>query len=218
MNIMKKFIFPLILLFLLSAGQAFAAQAPMERLKDGIQGVINILEDPQYKGVEAKQNEMTGKIRETIKNFFNFTELSKRAIGRPWLQFTPEERSRFVGLFTSLLEQTYLEKIRDYSGEQVVYDKETIIKGKYAQVDTRLVATDKDIPVFYRMKLENDEWDVYDVKIEGVSLVNNYRTQFAGILDTSTDKKFAETKAELFKRMEEKIKSLENKKTDTKKS
>lgn len=205
---MKKIIFPIILIVLLAAAQSFAQQSPMERLKTGVQDVISILNDPQYKGDQTKQDEMTTKIRETIKEFFNFTELSKRSIGRPWLQFTPEEQDRFVSLFTKLLEQTYLEKIGDYSGEQVVYDNETIVKGKYARVETRLVTEKEDIPLIYALKLENGEWDVYDVKIEGVSLVNNYRTQFSGIIDTTTDERFAKTKADLFKRMEEKIKSL----------
>lgn len=209
---MKRIVFPLILVFLLLAGQCFAGTSPMDRLKGGIQDVIDILNDPQYKGNSSQKEEMVSKVRETIKNFFNFDELSKRAIGRQWLQFTPEERTHFTALFTELLEQTYLEKIKDYSGEKIVFDKETIIKGKYAQVDTRLVTTEKDVPVFYRLKLVDGEWDVYDVKIEGISLVNNYRTQFSGILDTTTDKKFAESKAELFKRMEQKLETLKNKK------
>lgn len=200
----------LIMLLCFTAGAATAAaeKSPMVRLRTGIQGVIEIINDPQYKGHPEKIEEMTLKVRATIKDFFNFEELSKRSIGRPWLQFTPEERERFIILFTQLLEQTYLARIEDYSGEKVAFDKETIIKGKYAQVDTRLLTGKEDIPVFYRMKLVDGEWDVYDVKIEGISLVRNYKTQFSGILDTSTDDKFASTKKELFARLEQKCKEL----------
>ncbi|NDV25865.1 ABC transporter substrate-binding protein [Desulfovibrio sp. JC010] len=209
---MKRTLSIIIIALLLSsfAGTCFAAadNSPMVRLRSGIQGVIEILNDPQYKGnPEMRENQIL-KIRETIKDFFNFEELSKRSVGRPWLQFTPEEQERFVGLFTDLLEQTYLARIEDYSGEKVAFDKETIIKGKYAQVDTRLLTGKQDIPVFYRMKLKDGEWDVYDVKIEGVSLVKNYRTQFSGILDTTNDKTFAASKKDLFDRLEKKCEEL----------
>ena len=201
----------IVLLLSLSAGAAFAAEnSPMVRLRSGIQGVIAILNDPEYKGNPAKEQEMTIKIRETIKDFFNFEELSKRSVGRPWLKFTPEEKERFVSLFTDLLEQTYLGRVGEYSGEKVAFDKETIIKGKYAQVDTRLLTGKQDIPVFYRMKLTDGEWDVYDVKIEGVSLVKNYRTQFTGILDTTNDKTFEASKKELFTRLEAKCAELKS--------
>ena len=180
----------------------------MVRLRSGIQGVIGILNDPEFKGNPEKQAEMTVKIRETIKDFFNFEELSKRSVGRPWLKFSPEEKERFVELFTDLLEQTYLGRVGEYSGEKVAFDKETIIKGKYAQVDTRLLTGKQDIPVFYRMKLTDGQWDVYDVKIEGVSLVKNYRTQFTGILDTTNDKTFEASKKELFTRLQAKVTEL----------
>lgn len=197
------------LLLCLSAGAGFAAEnSPMVRLRAGILGVIKVLNDPQLKGNPEKTSEMNSQIRETIKDFFNFEELSKRSIGRPWLKFTPEEKTKFIALFTDLLEQTYLTRVGEYSGEKVAFDKETIIKGKYAQVDTRLLTGKQDIPVFYRMKLTDGEWDVYDVKIEGVSLVKNYRTQFTGLLDTTNDKTFAASKKELFARLEKKCAEL----------
>lgn len=207
----------LILLLCLSAGAGFAAaeNSPMVRLRAGIQGVIDVLNDPEYKGHPEKKDEMTAKVRETIKDFFNFEELSKRSIGRPWLQFTPQERERFIALFTDLLEQTYLGRVEEYSGEKVAFDRETIIKGKYAQVDTRLLTNQNDIPVFYRMKLQDGEWNVYDVKIEGVSLVKNYRTQFKGIIDTSTAERFEASKKELFSRLEKKSAELKNKQINT---
>lgn len=198
-----------ILLMASFAGACCAAEkSPMVRLQAGIQGVIEIINAPEFKGNPAKNDEKTAKIRETIKDFFNFEELSKRSIGRPWLQFSPAEKEQFIELFTNLLEHSYLARIEEYSGEKIAFDKETIIKEKYAQVDTRLLTGKQDIPVYYRMKLEEGEWDVYDVKIEGVSLVKNYRTQFAGILDTTNDKTFASSKKDLFDRLEKKCKEL----------
>lgn len=186
--------------------------SPMVRLSSGVQGVIDILNNPEYKGIPQKQDEMNAKVRNVIKDFFNFRELSKRTIGRPWLDFSSEEQDRFIALFTQLLEETYLGKIGNYSNEKVSFDKETIIKDKYAQVDTRILATSKTIPVVYRLKLINNIWDVYDVKIEGISLVNNYRSQFSGILDTSSNDKFELSKKDLFARLEQKCKELNTKK------
>ncbi|SMF27231.1 MlaC/ttg2D family ABC transporter substrate-binding protein [Desulfovibrio gilichinskyi] len=184
---------------------------PMERLRAGVQGVIDILNNPEYKGVADRQNEKNTKVRDAIKDFFNFRELSKRTIGRPWLNFSSEEQDRFIFLFTQLLEETYLGKIGSYSSEKVSFDKETIIQDKYAQVDTRILSSSKSIPVVYRLKLIDDVWDVYDVKVEGISLVNNYRSQFAGILDTSSNDKFEASKKDLFERLDQKCQELKNK-------
>ncbi|WP_291325031.1 phospholipid-binding protein MlaC [Desulfovibrio sp. UCD-KL4C] len=185
--------------------------SPMERLHSGVQGVIDVLNNPEYKGIPDKQGEMNAKVREIIKDFFNFRELSKRTIGRPWLNFSSKEQDRFISLFTQLLEETYLGKIGSYSSEKVSFDKETIIQDKYAQVDTRILSSSKSIPVVYRLKLINSVWDVYDVKVEGISLVNNYRSQFAGILDTSSNDKFETSKKNLFERLEQKCQDLKNK-------
>ncbi len=190
---------------------ATTSESPMERLRTGVQGVIGILNNPEYKGIPAKQGEMNTKVREVIKDFFNFRELSKRTIGRPWLNFSSEEQDKFISLFTQLLEETYLGKIGSYSSEKVSFDKETIIQDKYAQVDTRIISSTKSIPVVYRLKLINSVWDVYDVKVEGISLVNNYRSQFAGILDTSSNDKFETSKKDLFERLEQKCQELKNK-------
>ncbi|MBI9112068.1 phospholipid-binding protein MlaC [Maridesulfovibrio ferrireducens] len=201
-----------LLLLSLASLACFAATAnsPLERLRSGVQSVINVLNDPQYKGVVDKQDEMNAKVREAVKSFFNFRELSKRTIGRPWLKFSSEEQDRFISLFTQLLEETYLGRIEDYTNEKVSFDKETIIKAKYAQVDTRLLTNKEAIPVIYRLKLIDNAWNVYDVKIEGISLVNNYRSQFAGILDTSSNDKFETSKKELFTRLEQKCHELKD--------
>ncbi len=201
----------LLLCFVATASFAAATQSPKERLRAGIQSVIDVLNNPQYKGIPSKKIEQESEVREKIKSFFNFRELSKRTVGRPWLKFSTAERDRFIALFTELLEYTYLGRIEGYTNEKISFDKETIIKEKYAQVDTRLLTSKEIVPVIYRLKLVDGEWNVYDVKIEGISLVNNYRTQFSGIIDTSSDAKFESTKKELFDRLEQKCSDLKNK-------
>ncbi|OEU70639.1 MAG: toluene tolerance protein [Desulfovibrio sp. S3730MH75] len=204
-------LFTILLCFVATACFATPTQSPKERLRTGIQNVIDVLNDPQYKGIPSKKAEQATEVREKIKDFFNFRELSKRTVGRPWLKFTPDERDRFIALFTEVLEYTYLGRIEDYTNEKVSFDKETIIKEKYAQVDTRLLTSKEIVPVIYRLKLVDNEWNVYDVKIEGISLVNNYRTQFSGIINTSSNATFESSKKELFDRLEQKCSDLKNK-------
>jgi phospholipid transport system substrate-binding protein len=112
--------------------------------------------------------------------------MSKRSLGTRWRERTPEERDRFVVLFRELLENSYLGKIEGYEGEAIRYGKETV-DGPYAVVKT-LVVTRKgqEIPVDYRMLVDGGKWRIYDVAIEGISLVNNYRSQFNSILQKSS--------------------------------
>jgi phospholipid transport system substrate-binding protein len=112
--------------------------------------------------------------------------MAKRSLGRNWRDRTPEERDRFVALFRELLENSYLGKIESYQGEVIRYGKETV-EGPYAKVET-LVVTRKglEIPVEYRMLAEGGRYRIYDVVIEGISLVNNYRSQFNSILQKSS--------------------------------
>ncbi len=193
------------------------AETARERLESGIVNIQTVLSDPKYKNVRPKSEEMKDKFRNTIHTFFDFRELSRWALGKPWNRFSPDEREKFVKLFTDLLENTYLEKILSYDDEmKVEYDKEIVQKDNYVQIDTRLMSRNGPIPISYSLKrADNGQWMVYDVNAEGVSLVKNYRTQFGEILDVSTPEKFETTKVEMFKRLEQKIKDVrEHKKTD----
>jgi phospholipid transport system substrate-binding protein len=108
--------------------------------------------------------------------------MARRSLARHWAQRTAEEKKEFVHLFAELLERTYMSKVEGYSGEKVRYQRETV-DGDYAVVKVKILTQkSKDIPVEYRLKKEGDDWLVYDVSIEGVSLVNNYRTQFTSIV------------------------------------
>ena len=111
---------------------------------------------------------------------------TRRALATHWGQRTPEEKKEFVHLFSDLLERTYLGKVEDYSGEKVRYEGETI-DGDYSVVKVKIVTKkNKDIPVHYRLRKEGNNWLVYDISIEGVSLINNYRTQFNSIITQSS--------------------------------
>jgi phospholipid transport system substrate-binding protein len=117
---------------------------------------------------------------------FDWGEMAQRALARHWNQRTPEEKKEFTRLFGDLLEKTYLTKVEGYSGEKVQYEGESV-DGNYAVVKIKIV-TEKnvDIPIEYRLKKEAADWFVYDISIEGVSLVNNYRSQFNTIISQSS--------------------------------
>lgn len=161
------------------------AGAPTEQVRGTIDRVIGILKDPAL-GAKAKREERRGILRKEIAPVFDFAEMAKRSLGPDWRDRTPEDRGRFVALFQELLENSYLGKIESYQGEEIRYGKETL-DGPYAEVKT-LVVTRKgqEIPVHYRMLADGGTYRIYDVVVEGISLVGNYRSQFNSILRKSS--------------------------------
>jgi phospholipid transport system substrate-binding protein len=161
------------------------AGPPTDQLRTQIDRVVKALEDPELKK-ENKHRERRLFVRKIAEEIFDFTETAKRSLGRHWLQRTPAERKEFVDLFADLLERSYLSKIELYNGEKIMYLGDTV-DGDYATVRTKLLTKQgTEIPVEYRMVRQGDRWIVYDVVIEGVSLVANYRTQFNKIIQTSS--------------------------------
>ena len=161
------------------------AGVPTERIRGTIDRAIGILKDPALAAM-VKREERRGILRKEIAPIFDFAEMAKRSLGPNWRGRNPEERERFVALFRELLENSYLGKIESYQGEEIRYGKESL-DGPYAEVKT-LVVTNKgqEIPVDYRMLEEGGQYRIYDVVIEGISLVGNYRSQFNGILRKSS--------------------------------
>ncbi len=174
-----------LLMAALAFGQAFAEdEGPQETLREPLNEVISILEDPRYQD-ESKKDEQYKKLRETIDSVFNFTEMSKRTLARNWRDFSIEQRREFRDLFKEFLGDIYLSKIQgNFSGEKVVFESAHQLTDQKAVVKTRIVQADKEIPVDYSMidKSGKGEWEVYDVTVENVSLVQNYRSQFSKIL------------------------------------
>ena len=172
-----------------------------DQVKGSVDQVIKILTDPTLKG-ERKVQERRAKIRQVVLQRFGFTEMSKRALGRYWNERNPEERTEFVRLFTDLLERAYIDRVDGYTGEQVVYLGESV-DGDYSEVRSKIVTKrNQEIQITYRLQKASSNWEVYDIIVEGVSLVNNYRTQFSKIIRTSSYQ-------ELVKKMQMKLEGEE---------
>lgn len=164
--------------------QAIGGEAT-DQIKQTVDAVLDVLNNKELKKPEKK--ELRGKmIREIVNKQFDFEEMAKRSLALNWSKRTPEERKEFVTLFSDLLENTYVKKIERYENEKVVYLDERIT-GQYAVVRTKIVKTQEtEIPVEYRIFKKADKWEVYDIIVEGVSLVNNYRSQFSQIIRSSS--------------------------------
>jgi phospholipid transport system substrate-binding protein len=170
---------------LVAPGSSAWAGPPTEQLRDRIDRVVKVLEEPGLKK-DAKATERRATLRGIANEIFDFAEISQRSLGRHWQTRTPPEREEFVTLFGDLLERTYISKIESYSGERVVYAGE-LVDGDQATVRTRIITKQgTEVPVDYRMFQRDGRWRVFDVNIEGVSLVGNYRTQFNAIIVRSS--------------------------------
>ncbi len=167
---------------------AVFAGEPTDQLKQSIDAVITVLNNSNLKG-PAKAAERRAKIREIVEPRFDFAEMAKRALAIHWQKRTPEEREQFISLFRDLVEDTYFKKIEQYNDEKVDYIGENVNDGT-AEVRTKVISkkTDIETPIDYFMMKEGPLWLVYDVIIEGVSLVNNYRSQFEEILSSGSYK------------------------------
>ena len=177
-----------VLMFLLATAAPSASpstEGPVAELRTRVDKAVQTLADPATKG-PAKAAERRVKLRQIADEIFDFGEMSKRALGTHWQQLKGNDRERFVRSFADLLDRAYFEKIDSYSGEKVQYLAPKM-EGNQATVPTR-VTTDKgtEIPVDYRMHREQGRWMVYDVSIEGVSMISNYRAQFDRIIRTGS--------------------------------
>ena len=184
------------------------AGAPTDQLRTQIDRVLKILDDPELKK-EGKQKDRRATVRKIADEVFDFGETAKRSLGRHWQPRTPAEREEFVQLFADLLERSYISRIELYGGEKIGYLGDSI-EGDLATVRTKLTTKHgTEIPIDYRMLTRGSRWVVYDVIIEGVSLIANYRTQFNKIIQTSSFKELVKkmkTKQEEFLEEEKKQK------------
>lgn len=175
------------------------AGAPREQVQEAIQKVTAILNDPELKP-EAKKSERIERLREAIFPKFDFAEMAKRSLGANWQRRTPEEQREFVKLFTDLMENSYMDNIASYNGEKVNITGEKQ-DNDFAQVSTKIVdKKGEEYSVDYKLYRNGDDWKIYDVVIENISIVNNYRSQFNRVIARSSfedlmrrmkDKKFA---------------------------
>jgi phospholipid transport system substrate-binding protein len=180
-----------LVLALAVAGLALAASparagAPLDQLRLQVDRVLKVLDDAELKKADRAKDRRVA-VRKIANEIFDFTETAKRSLGRHWLGRTPAEQAEFVQVFTDLLERSYISKVELYGGEKMQYVSDAIENGDQAKVQTKLMTKQGgEIPIEYRMHKKGDRWLVYDVVIEGVSLVSNYRTQFNKIIQTSS--------------------------------
>ncbi len=183
---MKRRLTALLVIALVLVVQGFAqASEPIETVKTGVDRVIKVLKDPALKGAE-KEKQRKEALREAVSGILDFREMAKRSLARQWRKLSDRQKDEFVELYRGLLERTYLKKIEAYQNEKILY-KGQRLRGKYAIVKTIVVTSKQtEIPVDYKLLKRGDGWIVYDVIIEGVSLVNNYRRQFKSIIRRSS--------------------------------
>jgi phospholipid transport system substrate-binding protein len=172
-------------LALMGSATSAMAGVPTDQLKGATDRVLKVLQDPELKKPD-KTAERRKQIRAVANEIFDWQETGKRALARHWQGRTPPQREEFSQLFADLIERSYVGKIEAYTGEKIVYSGDAV-EGDQATVRTKLVTKNNtEIPIDYRMQKEGDRWKAYDVVIEGVSLVGNYRTQFNRIIQQSS--------------------------------
>ena len=170
--------------------QVYAA-TPKETVETGVNNLLKTLGDPAFKA--KSEDERIAIIGTEIETVFDFKELSRRTLGKQWKKMSAGQRTEFVELFKQLLQGVYADRLLAYSDQKIIFDKEIMLKKGRAEVQSYLQTSDgKKIPLFYRMTDKSGSWKVYDVIIEGVSMVKNYRTQFRQILAKDPPEKLLE--------------------------
>ena len=162
------------------------AVSPLEKLKEGIDRLVVILEDKEWRKIHTRE-ELNKRLQEAADESFDWEGIARRSLGLYWKKRSQEEKKEFTDLFTKLLKKTYTGKLVDsYAGEEVIYDKE-VVDGNRALVETRIANKQgKEISVGYRLLMKGNNWRVYDIIIIGVSMLKNYRVQFYNIIRKSS--------------------------------
>ncbi len=174
-----------ILMVLLSVPVPVRAGEPTAQIREAIEQGLAVVKNPKLAG-KGMQAERRARLIEAVAPAFDFREMAKRSLGIYWRDRSPSEQEEFTRLYRDLLENSYAGKIESYKGEKILYGKETV-DPPYAVVRTSIVTTEgQEVPVNYLLLQEGNRWRIYDVVIEGISLVNNYRSQFASILHRSS--------------------------------
>jgi phospholipid transport system substrate-binding protein len=157
------------------------AGVPTDQVRQTADRVLSVLQDSRLKSPD-KQQERRAQIRQIVANRFDFAEMAKRSLGSNWQKANNDEQRQFVELFTDLLEKSYADQIESYNGEKIVYGRENVSQDQ-ADVNTKIVTKKgEEIPINYKLRDNAGDWKVYDVVIENISIVNNFRSQFNRIL------------------------------------
>jgi phospholipid transport system substrate-binding protein len=188
---MKKYAI-LLFVFLFAAVSYASAETPMQTVEKCVNDVLSVLKEGS-KNDKSILEKKKDQIRAISNRFFDYIELSRRTLGMNWNKFTVPQRKEFVPLYEDLLEGVYMDRILAYKDEKVEYSKQIMFSDTQAEVRTKVLAKTGPIPINYRLLLKNGQWRVYDVTIEGVSLVSNYRSQFNSMLQKKTPEQLLET-------------------------
>ena len=181
-----------LLFILLQPATALSQDNPTSYIRANVDKVLSILASPEYES-ETNKTEQLSQIEAVVDNFFDSEELSKRSLGQYWRIFTPEQQQEFQPLFLKLIKQVYLKKSITYNGEVVHYNQEIIKSDTLAEVHTTVTSPNLNIPIIYYMIRKDVSWKVYDVSVENVSLIKNYRSQFRSILQNNSPDKLIAT-------------------------
>jgi phospholipid transport system substrate-binding protein len=174
---MKKLSVTLLLIFLfIFSFSASAKVTPSERIKETVNEVLTVLQDSSLDKQDRRD-----RVKQIVRKRFDYESMSQVILGKNWRKSTASQREQFITLFRELLEQTYYSAIDSYNNQTVRMGRERV-KEKRANVQTYIVAANKELAVSYKMRFRNDDWYAYDVTVEGVSLVSNYRTSFNNLV------------------------------------
>lgn len=191
---MKKqlIVISLALVLLLALPFNLFAGPATDTVEGQVKKILSTLRDPAFK--QKSREEKIAGIREIINQVFDWNELSRRTLGRNWKQFSPEQKKEFTELFSRLLEGIYADRLLAYTNEKVIFEKETELKKGKVEIASHIrLADGKKIPLNYRALQKDGKWRVYDVIIEGVSMVKNYRGQFRELLSKGSPADLIET-------------------------
>jgi phospholipid transport system substrate-binding protein len=169
----------ILMLFLLSP--PVYAGAPLDTVQENVNKVLDVLRDKNLNEEMKKE-----KLLALYGQMFDEAELSRRTLGANWRKLNPAQQQEFIHLYRQVLEKAYINKILAYTDEKIVFSKESMLSNDQAEVQTKVITASREIPIFYRVILKDGTWKVYDVVVENVSLVQNYRSQFNSLLAKNT--------------------------------
>ena len=176
-------------------GATANAGVPTDQVRGTVDQVLAVLQDPSLKP-ESSQKERRDRLRQVIFARFDFAEMAQRSLGPEWRRRSPAEQQEFVNLFTDLLQENYIGTIESYNGDKVIYNRELQDQNN-AEVQTTLTTrSEAAYSINYRLRLVGKDWKVYDVVIENISLVNNYRSQFSRVISRSSYEELVRTMKE----------------------
>jgi len=182
---------PMLLIMLMLPLHAFAG-VPLDTVKSNVNDVLNVLRDPKLQG-ESGVKMKEQKIGAAADKLFDFIELSKRTLGLNWNKFSPDQRKEFVELYKTILRDAWVDKITSFTNQRINFIKEIQLSETTVEVQSIIYYEGGDTPINYRVMKKENDWKVYDVVIEGVSLITNYSTQFREILANNPPEKVIET-------------------------